>query len=109
MWNGNSYSTTATATTIFSGPYIVSVPSWSSNSGGRFRSKRERELDELLRKFELSALEVRLRRRDANKKAMLDAKSRQRRVPHVNAQKGAHRLQTYSDALASRQAARRTA
>lgn len=70
----------------------------------RFKSRTERELEESIARFGREALLVKLRRKEANRKAMSDAKSRQRAAPARGLAPHGSRLQTYESALYARMA-----
>lgn len=70
----------------------------------RFRSQAELELEELIARFGREALLVKLRRKEANRKAVSDAKSRHRRQPARGRAPAGARLQTYESALHARMA-----
>lgn len=70
----------------------------------RFRSQKELELEEDIARFGQEALLVKLRRKEANRKAMSDMKSRQRSVPVRGRAPVGARLQTYQGALHARMA-----
>lgn len=99
MYYDNRYPNTAS--TAYITIYSTAV---SNNVGHRFQSRAERELEELLRRFKGTALETKLRRKEANRKAMSDVKSRQHRVPARGRAPMGARLQTYEGALFARMA-----
>lgn len=70
-------------------------------------SKAERELQQQLYLFGYTATAVRLRREEANRKAMSDAKSRAQRVPDRGRSPTHRRLQTAENAMAARLSAGR--
>lgn len=91
--------------TIYIRPPYVNSTATSNNVGPRlYESKLERELRESIERLGELAIVTKMRRREANRKAMSDARSRQRVSPaRGRAPKGA-RLQTYEGAMFARMA-----
>jgi len=91
--------------------WVFDYSSYSSNMPyySPPKTRRERELAQLLKEFEgnTKQLEHQLRVEQAFKKVLSDTKSRERR-PHPSVRRGQERrMQTYNAALAARQASRR--
>lgn len=88
---------------------IYSVSTSVSVTGYARESRRESRVRDGLETFGRSALERRLRREEADRRARSDAASRRRSAPRSGAPVPGARLPTHDNAIAARCAARRTA
>ncbi len=99
-WNGNSFDNWGPVTATLSTANL----SWVD---GLYYALNARVSYTATPPKEQRKLERDLRRKQANKKAMLDARSRQCRAPDRGSAPTGARLQTAADAMAARMASRR--